>query len=204
MADESVDTWIEQYLKETGLKRDPETLKTEPTFPDLLEPLDVSELKALLDAITQYYSALSKERALVLAIEPKAKRAVTKAESRAKLAAAKKKDLTNAELRKAFVEVDPAVSAAKDEEAKMVGMKRAAEARLKSLSKEMDRIGREIFIRTGKAYFSPGDDRERRGGGQTWGGTNYNPPGPRGSTENFGASKKPGRAYPRPGGKKFR
>lgn len=132
----------------------------EPHFPSVLSELSLDEVKNLYDRFISFYDYLTDQITnLELYLKTTEERADTVAAA-ITLEAATRKELSNAELRKAFVQTHGAYLVARSDHLYTRQMHGAQDERRKKISKSMSRLGQEIFVRTSGRMGEP--TREER------------------------------------------
>lgn len=142
-------TQLERELKATGFSPKAEPpLKEEPTVNSNLSAMSLNQLKDLYDEYLMFYGYLTDQitRCLCFVEVTKARQAQQHAEAMKK--AHNDKSLTNADLRKADVETNSAYIRAKRDYLYFKQLLAAHEERRRKMSKSMDRVGRELWLRT--------------------------------------------------------
>jgi len=139
---------LEQDLLDTGFvfSKDPPGL--EPRVPDNLSTMSREELKKLYDRFLAFYDFVSHNIVLDLGKQWVAKARLEHVEADSiKRNTAFKKDLTNAELRRAVVELDPAFVEASKDYVYVKARLTMNQQRIDVYKRAMERIGRELWLR---------------------------------------------------------
>jgi len=139
---------LEADLKTTGFNPGTEPPQKEPEIITNLSELRVSSLKNLYDQYLIFYGYLTDQitRCLVFSEVTKARQAQKQAEAMKEAHA--NKELTNADIRKAYVETNNSYLLAKRDYLYFKQLLAAHEERRRKMSKSMDRVGRELWLRT--------------------------------------------------------
>ena len=136
---------LEEDLRATGFSPDREPPGEEPRIPQGLKDLPNEDLKSLYDTFLAFFEYISDQLAKASSYATISKARLESVAADATLACVRDKQLTNADLRKAFV-IKASVGAKRD----YVYFKAQVdvhEARLRKISKSMDRLGRELWFR---------------------------------------------------------
>jgi len=137
---------LEKDLRATGFAPDREPPSEEPRLPAGLKDLPNEDLKELYDDFLAFFEYLSDQVAKASSYMSVSKARLEAVTATATLASAKDKKLTNADLRKAYVVT--ACLGAKRDYVYFKAKVDVHDARLRKISKSMDRIGRELWFRT--------------------------------------------------------
>ena len=157
---------FDEQMESTGfVRREP---ITEPDFPKDLSSVESADgLKLNYDTWIRYYLYLANEVALNEGLRIVVQREAKLAYSQAYLRACMSNKLKNDASRKAGADCDELTVQARAEETRVIAVYRALTARLKAASKAMDRIGRELYYRTGRTFHQDGDKNRS---GKPWAG----------------------------------
>ncbi|MBP72881.1 MAG: hypothetical protein CMA70_04775 [Euryarchaeota archaeon] len=151
-------TQLEKELRSTGFNPTAEPpLKEEPEITASLSELPLRELKDLYDCYLVFYGYLTDQitRCLCFLEVTKARQALQYAEAMKR--AHSDKSLTNADIRKASVETNVEYIKAKRDYLYFKQLLAAHEERRRKMSKSMDRVGRELWLRTQDRFPSSAD-----------------------------------------------
>ena len=140
---------LERDLKATGFSpsKDPPK-ETEPVIDKVLSKCTSTELRDLYDEFLMFYNYITDQitRCLCFLEVTKARQSQHHAEAMQEAHISKK--LTNADLRKAYVETHGSYLAAKRDYLYFKQLLSAQEERRRKISKSMERISREIWLQT--------------------------------------------------------
>lgn len=137
---------LEKDLRATGFSPDRDPPGTEPVIPEGVRDLPNEDLKRLYDEYLAFFEYVSDRLAQASSYASISKARLEQVAAEATLSSVREKQLTNAELRKAFV--TKACVGAKRDYVYFKAQVDVHEARLRKISKSMDRIGRELWFRT--------------------------------------------------------
>lgn len=136
---------LEKDLRATGFSPDREPPGTDPAIPRDVKDLPNESLKGLYDEYLAFFEYVSDRLAQASSYASISKARLEQVAAEATLASVREKSLTNADLRKAFV--TKACVGAKRDYVYFKAQVDVHEARLRKISKSMDRIGRELWFR---------------------------------------------------------
>ena len=158
--------WVQAQLESSGFERPPKV--PEPELPASLEDIEsVSGLKRLYDEYLHYYNHVAGLLVRLKPMKDLIKLRASTVQAEATLRAKREHGDMTADLRKAAVECDTAYVGAKLEEVKVTGLVHANDERRKTASKILDRIGRELYYRTGRTQHQ---DSSNNKSGRPWTG----------------------------------
>ena len=139
-------TTLEEDLRTTGFSPDREPPGEEPKIPHGLKYLPNEDIKGLYDSYLSFFEYISDQLAQASSYATISKARLEFIAAESTLASVKEKNLTNAELRKAYV--TKACVGAKRDYVYFKAQVDVHEARLRKISKSMDRLGRELWFRS--------------------------------------------------------
>jgi len=141
---------IEHDLKETGFHPASAPPCREPSLGGPVADRSDRELKGLYDEFLAFYEYLTDNIVRCLGFVSVAKARVDLKKAEGLLAARKDDSLTNAELRSSYIMTEPGYLSAYRDYIYFKTMMSMHEERRKKISKTMDRLGRELWLRTQK------------------------------------------------------
>lgn len=146
----------------------------QPDIPEGIEELDPKALKLLYDQVLAFYVHLGGQLAVTVALKHISKGKLEAARAAALLTANSSTVAKTASAREALAEVDPRYQAANVDFVHMQALAAGQEQLLKNYSKVMDRVGRELYYKTGKQYHQDSSRFQSK----EWGGRlpGYTPP----------------------------
>lgn len=136
---------LENDLRATGFSPDRDPPGSDPVIPREVRTLPNEELKGLYDEYLSFFEYVSDLLAQASSYASISKARLEAVAAEATLSGAKDKSLTNAELRKAHV--TKVCLGARRDYVYFKAQVDVHEARLRKLSKSMDRLGRELWFR---------------------------------------------------------
>lgn len=139
-------TTLENDLRATGFSPDREPPGEEPRIPQGLKYLPNEDIKGLYDSYLSFFEYISDQLAKASSYATISKARLETVAAEATLATARDSKLTNSELRKAFI--TKSCLGAKRDYVYFKAQVDVHEARLRKISKSMDRLGRELWFRT--------------------------------------------------------
>ena len=150
---------LEKDLRATGVSPDRDPPGEEPRIPEGLKELPNESIKELYDNYLSFFEYVSDLLAKASSYATISKARLEAVAATATLESAKDKSLTNAELRKAHV--TKACLGAKRDYVYFKAQVDVHEARLRKISKSMDRLGRELWFRSQDEPMERHNDFER-------------------------------------------
>ena len=151
---------LEKDLQATGFSPDREPPGSDPVMPKGVKDLPNEELKSLYDQYLSFFEYVSDQLAQASSYASISKARLEQVAAEATLSSAKDKSLSNAELRKAYV--TKACVGAKRDYVYFKAQVDVHEARLRKISKSMDRLGRELWFRAQDENSQVGEFTKKR------------------------------------------
>jgi len=139
---------LEEDLKSTGFSPDANPPGREPKITGSVAALKAPELKALYDEFLAFYDYITDQIVSDIGFEVVSKARLEHVQSSVTLKAHADSTLKNAEQRKAFVHCDLTYLGAKRDYTYFKGKLAMQQERRDKYKRAMDRIGRELWLRT--------------------------------------------------------
>lgn len=162
-------TLLETDMRMLGFDATRQPPGEEPTLKKGADSLSLPDLKAAYDEYLAYYDFLTTQRIRFATKLLVCQARLDHAQAMATLQVARNKEVySNAELRDAAVRVEPAVVSASTEVLYLRGMRDSLEERRHSMTKTMDRLYREIMLRTDRGGGGPQHGKQLEGFQPPW------------------------------------
>lgn len=139
---------LEEDLKKTGFNPDSNPPGTEPKIRGAISDLSAPALKKLYDEFLAFYDYVTDQIATDIGFVMVSKARYEQVQAQTTLRAHADNSLKNAEMRKAFVSVDPTVVGAQRDYTYFKAKLAMQQERRDKFKRAMDRIGRELWYRT--------------------------------------------------------